>query len=122
MFAGAAAGQRHRPAPPSGGGDLGRGGPLCRAGGQEAAGRPGRVSGGGSRPNTSANDSSFSSKPPKERCISSFGREVSKMAQVFQLCRSLTLLAAKGAKKQAIDTVFTNLKDLQGLRPEVAGV
>jgi len=38
--------------------------------------------------------------------------------EVFQLCRSLTLLAAKGAKVQAIDTVYTNLKDLEGLRAE----
>lgn len=38
--------------------------------------------------------------------------------EVFQLCRSLTLLAAKGAKVQAIDTVFTDLKDLQGLQAE----
>eukprot|EP00440_Ansanella_granifera_P059767 gb/GFBE01064778.1/.p1 GENE.gb/GFBE01064778.1/~~gb/GFBE01064778.1/.p1 ORF type:complete len:471 (+),score=111.24 gb/GFBE01064778.1/:1-1413(+) len=38
--------------------------------------------------------------------------------EVFQLCRSLTLLAAKGAKVQAIDTVFTDLKDLKGLRAE----
>lgn len=37
--------------------------------------------------------------------------------EVFQLCRSLTLLAAKGAKVQAIDTVYTSLKDLTGLRP-----
>jgi hypothetical protein len=36
--------------------------------------------------------------------------------EVFQLCRSLTLLAAKGAKVQAIDTVYTSLKDLNGLR------
>lgn len=32
--------------------------------------------------------------------------------EVFQLCRSLTLLAAKGAKVQAIDTVYTSLKIL----------
>jgi len=38
--------------------------------------------------------------------------------EVFQLCRSLTLLAAKGAKVQAIDTVYTDLKDLKGLRAE----
>eukprot|EP00930_Biecheleria_cincta_P074075 TRINITY_DN61300_c0_g1_i1.p1 TRINITY_DN61300_c0_g1~~TRINITY_DN61300_c0_g1_i1.p1 ORF type:complete len:470 (-),score=100.37 TRINITY_DN61300_c0_g1_i1:56-1465(-) len=38
--------------------------------------------------------------------------------EVFQLCRSLTLLAAKGAKKQAIDTVFTDLKDLKALKAE----
>merc|ERR1719215_571942 len=38
--------------------------------------------------------------------------------EVFQLCRSLTLLAAKGAKVQAIDTVFTDLKDLKGCREE----
>ena len=36
--------------------------------------------------------------------------------EVFQLCRSLTLLAAKGAKVQAIDTVYTSLKDLDGLK------
>jgi len=38
--------------------------------------------------------------------------------EVFQLCRSLTLLAAKGAKVQAIDTVYTSLKDLDGLKSE----
>eukprot|EP00913_Durusdinium_trenchii_P026066 g24453.t1 len=38
--------------------------------------------------------------------------------EVFQLCRSLTLLAAKGAKVQAIDGVYTSLKDLDGLRAE----
>lgn len=37
---------------------------------------------------------------------------------VFQLCRSLTLLAAKGAGVQAIDTVFTDLKDLKACREE----
>jgi len=37
---------------------------------------------------------------------------------VFQLCRSLTLLAAKGANVQAIDTVYTDLKDLKGCREE----
>lgn len=38
--------------------------------------------------------------------------------EVFQLCRSLTLLAAKGAGVQAIDTVFTDLKDLKGCAEE----
>jgi len=38
--------------------------------------------------------------------------------EVFQLCRSLTLLAAKGAGAQAIDTVYTDLKDLKGCRAE----
>lgn len=38
--------------------------------------------------------------------------------EVFQLCRSLALLAAKGAGVQAIDTVFTDLKDLKGLKDE----
>lgn len=38
--------------------------------------------------------------------------------EVFQLCRSLTLLAAKGANVQAIDTVFTDLKDIAGCREE----
>lgn len=41
--------------------------------------------------------------------------------QVFQLCRSLTLLAAKGAKVQAIDGVYTSLKDLDGLRLAFGG-
>jgi len=38
--------------------------------------------------------------------------------EVFQLCRSLTLLAAKGAGVQAIDTVYTDLKDFAGCRSE----
>lgn len=38
--------------------------------------------------------------------------------EVFKLCRSLALLAAKGAGVQAIDTVYTDLKDLDGLREE----
>jgi len=38
--------------------------------------------------------------------------------EVFQLCRSLTLLAAKGAGVQAIDTVYTDLKDVAGCRSE----
>jgi len=38
--------------------------------------------------------------------------------EVFNLCRSLTLLAAKGANVQAIDTVYTDLKDLKGCREE----
>jgi len=37
---------------------------------------------------------------------------------VFKLCRSLTLLAAKGAGVQAIDGVYTNIKDLKGLAAE----
>lgn len=37
---------------------------------------------------------------------------------VFQLCRSLTLLAAKGAGVQAIDTVYTDLKNIAGCRKE----
>jgi len=37
---------------------------------------------------------------------------------VFQLCRSLTLLAAKGANVQAIDTVYTDLKNVKGCRAE----
>lgn len=38
--------------------------------------------------------------------------------EVFNLCRSLTLLAAKGAGVQAIDTVYTDLKDLKGCKVE----
>lgn len=38
--------------------------------------------------------------------------------EIFQLCRSLTLLAAKGAKVQAIDTVYTDLRDLKGCKKE----
>eukprot|EP00932_Pfiesteria_piscicida_P016532 SRR837773.345.p2 GENE.SRR837773.345~~SRR837773.345.p2 ORF type:complete len:346 (+),score=160.38 SRR837773.345:148-1038(+) len=38
--------------------------------------------------------------------------------EIFQLCRSLTLLAAKGANIQAIDTVYTDLKDVAGCRVE----
>lgn len=34
--------------------------------------------------------------------------------EVFKLCKSLTLLAAKGAGVQAIDTVYTDLKDVAG--------
>lgn len=37
---------------------------------------------------------------------------------VFQLCRSLTLLAAKGSGVQAIDGVYTDLKDIKGCREE----
>jgi len=37
---------------------------------------------------------------------------------IFQLCQSLTLLAAKAANVQAIDTVFTDLKDTAGFRTE----
>lgn len=37
---------------------------------------------------------------------------------IFQLCRSLTLLAAKGANVQAIDTVYTDLKDVAGCKKE----
>mmetsp|Transcript_109044 Transcript_109044/g.326149 ORF Transcript_109044/g.326149 Transcript_109044/m.326149 type:complete len:466 (+) Transcript_109044:54-1451(+) len=37
---------------------------------------------------------------------------------IFQLCRSLTLLAAKGAGAQAIDTVYTDLKNVKGCREE----
>lgn len=37
---------------------------------------------------------------------------------VFQLCRTLTLLAAKGAGVQAIDTVYTDLRNTAGCRKE----
>jgi len=37
---------------------------------------------------------------------------------VFQLCRSLVLLAAKGANVQAIDGVYTDLKNVGGCRAE----
>lgn len=39
---------------------------------------------------------------------------------VFQLCRSLTLLAAKGAGVQAIDTVYTDLRDVAGCGVEAS--
>jgi len=38
--------------------------------------------------------------------------------EIFQLVRSLTLLAAKAANVQAIDTVYTDLKDIAGCRAE----
>jgi len=38
--------------------------------------------------------------------------------EIFQLCRSLTLLAAKSANVQAIDTVFTDLKDIKAFSVE----
>eukprot|EP00927_Polykrikos_kofoidii_P053714 TRINITY_DN4827_c0_g1_i1.p1 TRINITY_DN4827_c0_g1~~TRINITY_DN4827_c0_g1_i1.p1 ORF type:complete len:473 (+),score=92.23 TRINITY_DN4827_c0_g1_i1:50-1468(+) len=37
---------------------------------------------------------------------------------VFKLCRSLTLLAAKGAGVQAIDTVYVDLRDVAGCSDE----
>ena len=44
--------------------------------------------------------------------------ETGEYLDVFRLVRSLTLLAAVAAGKQPVDTIFADIRDLQGLREE----